>query len=214
MTISGPQGCGKAPAPGVESVFVMLRRRLGTFFFLGWLGAEALAPRVARAAEPAAAEKSRGTVVVIVDVFEDETDNAKLRAKLYETAREKGYQPDPKADVVHVATDVDAIDGGRVSTDPDKLAIVQKGLGAALLVRVSKTDAGVSVVLAKQSGNESKSVASAEEVPAAVAALLGVAPATKPAPEATPAPAAEAPGQGAPQAAGYILPNEEDEDDE
>ncbi|MCA9596866.1 MAG: hypothetical protein KC776_26300 [Myxococcales bacterium] len=190
---------------------MMLRRRLGTFFFLGWLGAEALAPRVARAAEPAAAEKSRGTVVVIVDVFEDETDNAKLRAKLYETAREKGYQPDPKADVVHVATDVDAIDGGRVSTDPDKLAIVQKGLGAALLVRVSKTDAGVSVVLAKQSGNESKSVASAEEVPAAVAALLGVAPATKPAPEATPAPAAEAPGQGAPQAAGYILPNEEDE---
>jgi hypothetical protein len=176
----------------------------------GLLGAGALAPRVARAQEPSAAKTSRGSVVVIVDVFDDETDNAKLRAKLYEAARGKGYEPDPKADANQAATNADAMSDGRISADADKLTAVQKVLGAALLVRVAKTDAGISVLLVKSGGNESKSVASADEVPAAVAALLGTAHAQPaPAPVASPPPAAA--DTTAPKAAGYITPSEEEE---
>ncbi len=198
-------------------MFVTCRPRFWAFLVFGLLGAGALAPGVARAQEPSTAKTSRGSVVVVVDVFEDETENAKLRAKLYEAAREKGYQPDPKADVDGAATNAGAMSEGKVSADADKLAAVQKALGAALLVRVAKTDAGITVLLVKSGGaGESKNVASAAEVPAAVAALLGTAkaeptaaPAAAPVASTPAAPAAES--GGAPKAAGYITPSEEEE---
>ena len=37
-------------------------------------------------------------MVVVADAFDDETENAKLRAKIYDACRTRGLSPDGKAD--------------------------------------------------------------------------------------------------------------------
>lgn len=166
---------------------------------------------------PAAAQpKAAKTVVVVADAFEDETENAKLRAKVYDAARQRGYTPDGKADVKGAAEQAGAMSEGRVVAEAGPLDGVRKAVGAAVLIRIAKDAAGVRVLLVKDGDAKNKVVASADAALEAVAEMLGGA-AKAPAAAAAAAPAAAAepaePGQAV--SAGFILkrPKKDDEPD-
>ena len=86
---------------------------------------------------PEAARATRGKVVVVADVFDDATKNAKLRAEAYELLRARGYQPDPKVDVDESARNSSAMENGKIVAKPGLLGPLRSALGATLLVRVS-----------------------------------------------------------------------------
>lgn len=186
---------------------------------IGLLAALALcaAPALAQegAAPPAAAQpKAQKTVVVVADAFDDETENAKLRAKVFDACRERGLTPDGKADVKGAAEQGGAMQEGRVVADAGPLDGVRKAVGAAVLVRISKDADGVRVLVIRDGDTKSKVVATADAALAAVGELLGGA--------AKPAASAAAPAAGAPEtapsegiSAGFILkrPKKDDEPD-
>ncbi len=184
----------------------------------------------AASATPHAAKR----VVVVADVTDDLTANAKLRAAVFETVEKRGYSPAVKVDVAGAAQDAGALDAGRISTAPAALGTVRDKLGVALLVRVSSDwvrgdQTGVRITLVGEQGTKSQVVAapSADPRPAvakAVGAMLdeltgakagpaaGLAPKPTPASSAAPAPGpqpgASSAGQAgeAPGGPGVILP--------
>lgn len=175
----------------------------------------------------AAAPSAERQVVVVTDVSDDVTANARLRAAVFETVQKRGFSPAPHADVTDAAQDAGAIEGGRVSTAPASLGALRQKLGVGLLVRLSSDwvrgdQTGVRVTLVTAEATRSQVVATPTADPRpgvakAVGAMLDSmkgAPA-KPAPSAAPAPApsgsgtsASAPPAGAaPGSAGMILPS-------
>jgi hypothetical protein len=141
-----------------------------------------------------------GTVVVIADVAREETANAQLRAQLYETARQKGYQPEPQANVTEAAAAAGAMEAGEVVSDAARLEALRKALGARLLVRVTGGDAGVRLQVLSPDGVKEKTVARQQDVNAALAELLGAAPAS----------ASTARAEGPAQGVGYITDKKDD----
>ncbi|MBK7584602.1 MAG: hypothetical protein IPI67_30995 [Myxococcales bacterium] len=163
---------------------------------------------------PAPAPKADKTVVVILDAFDDETENAKLRAKIYQVARERGLTPDGKADVRGAAEQKDAMQAGHVSTEAGPLENVRQALGAAVLIRISKDPDGVRVLVVRNGDAKSKVIAGADAATEAVAELLGGGDKAKSAGPAATATADPAPpSQGI--SAGFILkrPKKDDEPD-
>jgi hypothetical protein len=148
-------------------------------------------------------------VVVVADPFDDETENAKLRARVYEVARERGLTADSKADVQKSAETSGTLKQGKVSSEPGDLEKLRLALAASMLIRVSRDPGGMKVQLVRVGGVTEKVVASAEGVGPAAAELLGG--------KAAPAPAASEPVQNplGPTSAGTITasPDEEPERD-
>jgi hypothetical protein len=147
---------------------------------------------------PPNAATSRDTAVVVADAFDDETENAKLRAQIYDLCRRRGLSPDGKADTKAAAEQSGAMAEGRVVTDTGPLDAVRKAVGAALLIRIAKDAQGIRVLVVRDGDSKSKVVASAEAALAAVGELLGgkqQAPAA--APDAAVAPAGLRGSQGA-----------------
>ncbi|MBI3202812.1 MAG: hypothetical protein HYZ29_14835 [Myxococcales bacterium] len=159
----------------------------------------------------APAAQAQKTAVVVADAFEDETENAKLRAKIYDVCRERGYTPDGKADTKAAAEQSGAMHEGRVVADAGPLDGVRKAVGASVLVRVAKGDGGVRVLVVTDGDAKEKLVQTADAALAAVRELLVGK-------KSTAAPAA-APPAAAPRAegisAGFILkrPKKDDEPD-
>jgi hypothetical protein len=124
----------------------------------------------------------RGTVVVAADLFPDETSNARLRAGVYEAARQFDLSSLPRADVTGAAESADALEAGQLSTDAAALDRVRRTLTATLLVRVSKEwergeTLGARVTIVSESGTKSQVVEAPAAEPStavagAVAALL------------------------------------------
>jgi len=188
-------------------------RGLGTFLALALAVLPALAQE-AGAPPPAAAQpKSGKTVVVVADAFEDETENAKLRAKVYDVCRQRGLTPDGKADVKAAAEQGGAMQEGRVVADAGPLEGVRKAVGAAVLIRIAKDASGVRVLVVRDGDAKSKVVTSADAALEAVAELLGGSAKAAPAPAAAPAtaPAAEPAEQGL--SAGFILKRQKKDDE-
>ncbi|MCC6217359.1 MAG: hypothetical protein IT376_21050 [Polyangiaceae bacterium] len=141
----------------------------------------------AEGAEPSAASRA----VVVSDALPDATENAKLRAAVYELLRGRGMTPDPKADVMAAATSSGAVEDAKITADPARLSKLRQALGAAVLVRLSREwerggEVGVRVSASGPRGDESRVVAvsggDAKPVQAMVAELLDlVAPAEAPA---------------------------------
>ena len=173
-------------------------------------GAHAQGPA---APPPPNAGKSRDTAVVVADAFDDETENAKLRAQIYDLCRQRGLSPDGKADTKAAAEQSGAMAEGRVVTDAALLDGVRKAVGAALLIRIAKDADGIRVLVVRDGDAKSKVVASAEAALAAVGELLG---GKQQAPAAAPdAAAASAPSASEGISAGFILkrPKKDDEPD-
>lgn len=120
--------------------------------------------------------------MVVADPFDDETENAKLRARVYEVARERGLTPDSKADVHQSAETTGVLKQGKVSNDPGDLEKLRVALGASMLIRVSRDPGGMKVQVVKVGGATEKVVAGAEGVGPAAGELIGG--------KATPPPAA------------------------
>ncbi len=164
-------------------------------------------------APPAPAVKAQKTAVVVADAFDDETENARLRAKIYDACRTRGLSPDGKADAKAAAEQSGAMHEGRVVADAGPLDGVRKAVGASVLVRVAKDAGGLRVLVVTEGGAKEKLVKTADEALAAVTELLGgakssAAPAAAPAPAGTPPPS-----EGI--SAGFILkrPKKDDEPD-
>jgi hypothetical protein len=123
----------------------------------------------------APAPTSRGKVVVIADLSSDETENAKLRAAVYETARSRGYDPDPGADVTAAATSSGTMKEGRIATDEASLESLRKALGASLLIRVAPEgpDKARLVVISEQRTGSGVVGVGEPAVTSGVSALLG-----------------------------------------
>lgn len=165
---------------------------------LAGAGGVMVGPGEAAAEEVSPAPVSRA--VVVSDALPDATENAKLRASVFELLRGRGLIPDPKVDVVAAATAGDALDAGKVTSDPAKLPKLRQALGVTVLVRISRewergAEVGVRVTVTGPQGNESRVVAvtggDAGPVRAAAEELLDqVAPAAapKPKPRDEPAP--------------------------
>jgi len=153
------------------------RHFIGALAALGLLApAAALAQENQTTPPPAEAPKppaSATSIVVFSDAVADETENAKLRAKVYEAARERGFVPDPKADVAAAAQAKGAISEGRVSSDETALEGVRAALGVAVLVRIAMDGNAIKIVVAHDGGVKSKTVATPDAVPGAVTELLG-----------------------------------------
>jgi hypothetical protein len=170
-------------------------------------------------AQPAAAgpTKAKRTVVVVADPFDDETENAKLRAKVFDACRERGYDPDGKADVRAAAEQNDAMIDGRVTADAGPLEAVRKALGATVLVRISKQEGGVRVSVVKDGAEKRKDVVDAAAALSAVEELLGGAPkpAAAPAAAASPTPTGASASGSTSQgiSAGFILPQKKRDDE-
>ena len=160
----------------------------------------AFAPRLVWAQGSAApsATKARGTVVVVADVAKDMTDNAKIRARVYEVARKRGFEADRKADVQGAAERSGAMEAGTISKDDSKLGPLRSALGATVLIRIAReweqpAKLGVKVSVIGESGAQSKIIeapagALAEPIEITVSELLDAA-----APSAQLAPAASTP---------------------
>ncbi len=186
-----------------------------------------VAPPAEAGPNAAAAPSAEKQVVVVADVGDDVTANAKLRAAVFETAAKRGYSPAAKTDVTSAAQDAGAIEAGRVSTAPAPLGTLREKLDVGLLVRVSsdwvrgdQTGVRVTLVTAQDIKSQVVAAPSADprpDVAKAVGAMLDemMGPHAKPAPVATPAPAqgtqgaaTSAPPAGAtPGGPGVILPS-------
>jgi hypothetical protein len=126
----------------------------------------------AQTAAPAAQAQSAG-VVVVADAAADETENAALRAQVYESARAKGWQAEGKADVMGKAQSAGALEAGNVSRENEKLESLRSALGVRALVRIFRDDAGLHVAVVTSKGAQTRDVASNEAAVAAAAELLG-----------------------------------------
>jgi len=139
----------------------------------------------AQVAEPAPAApsappapKAQHTVVVVADVLADETQNARLRAQAYETARRYGLESLPGADAMEAARGIDALEGGKVTADRALLERLRVTLGATVLVRVSQDSERdgklvVRVTAVREGGGESQVVeAPSADLGTAVASLV------------------------------------------
>lgn len=151
-------------------------------------------------------------MVVVADAFDDETENAKLRAKIYDVCRERGYTPDGKADVKGAAEQGGAMQEGRVSAEAGPLDGVRKSVGAALLVRIAKDPDGVRVMVVKDGDAKSKVVATADAALAAVGELVGKTGPAAAKPASSP-PAAAAPAADEGMSAGFILKPKKKDDE-
>jgi len=186
-------------------------------------------------AEPGAAAPSADRrVVVVADIADDVTANAKMRAAVFETVRKRGYSPAAGVDVKGAAQDAGALDAARVSTAPASLGKLRDQLGVGLVVRVSSEwvrgdQTGARVTLVAAQGTKSQVVTAptadprpevAKAVGAMLDALMGAkaeaVPAAAPAPGGAPAPsgasAAAAPSSAGaagatPGGPGVILPS-------
>lgn len=128
----------------------------------------------AQAAAPTTQAQNAG-VVVVADAAGDETDNAALRAKIYEASRRKGWEAQGKADVMGKAESSGALEGGAVSWDSQKLEALRKALAVRALVRIYRDDAGLHVSVITAKGAETRDVASDDAAVSAAAELLGQA---------------------------------------
>ena len=158
------------------------------------LAARALADPPEAGQAPASGEPAAGTpsaapraqsnkVVVIADLYADETDNARLRARVYDTARERGYEPDPALDVIEAARDANVLERERVSEDPALLGRLRTAVGASAMVRIAReSERGqmlllrVTVVTERGSDSRRFEAAAADPAPAVrrvVGELLG-----------------------------------------
>lgn len=151
-------------------------------------------------------------VVVVADAAGDETENAKLRARVYESTREKGLTPEPKADVAGKASETGAMEAGQITIDEQKLQALRTALGVGTLVRVAASGAGVRIFVVTASGVKSQDVASVDAAPAAVAEMLASPSkaAPTPAPQPTPGPS-EGTAESQPVSVGFMLPAKKDE---
>ena len=111
--------------------------------------------------------------MVVADAFDDETENARLRAKIYDACRTRGLSPDGKADAKAAAEQSGAMHEGRVVADAGPLDGVRKAVGASVLVRVAKDAGGLRVLVVTEGGAKEKLVKTADEALAAVTELLG-----------------------------------------
>src|SRR5258706_1442338 len=111
-------------------------------------------------------------MVVVADPFDDETENAKLRARVYEAGRAQGYSADAKLDVRDKAIDAGAMKEGRVTTDESALQSLRKAVGANVLVRIARDAHGVRVMVVRDGGVSDDVVRSADTVPDSVVRLL------------------------------------------
>jgi hypothetical protein len=181
-----------------------------TFLVALLASSASLAQQPTTAPPPATAPSAAPSVVVVADPFDDETENAKLRARVYEVARERGLTPDSKADVQRSAETSGVLAQGKVSSDPGDLEKLRVALAASMLIRVSRDPSGIRVQLVRVGGVTEKVVASAEGVGPATAELLGGKAA--PPPAAASVPVANPMG---PSSAGTITasPDEEPERD-
>ena len=82
--------------------------------------------------------------VVISDVAGDATEDAKLRAAVYEILRQKGYQPAARIDTKQASRDLGMLRAGRVTSEMADLIRLRDSLKVALLVRVTTDVAGAS----------------------------------------------------------------------
>lgn len=152
------------------------------------LGAVIVAMLGGGAARAAGADTN---IVVVADAEQDETENARVRASVYEHGRKRGLEPDTKADVTGKATESGALEAGVVSSEPERLEKLRAALGARALVRIVRTSAGVRVLLVTSSGVTSRDVASADAAAGAARELLDALGGPKPAAPAPKQPAGE-----------------------
>lgn len=159
------------------------------------------------------APNAASSVVVVADAFEDETENAKLRARIFELARGRGLTPDGKADTRAAAEQQNAMVEGKISADAAPLDGVRKSLHAGVLIRVSKDAGGLRVLVVRDGDAKSKVVADAEAVLAALGELLGGTSKGAAAPAAESRPESSAAGASQGVSAGYILkPSKRDDE--
>jgi hypothetical protein len=129
---------------------------------LGMLTASSVAPVLAQS--PSASEPdNRRSIVVISDLAPDATSNAKLRAALYEVARERGLEPKIRADVQGAAERSGVMRGGQVTADASELERLRTALGVAVLGRVARDfergdQMGVTVMVVTAKGVRRESV--------------------------------------------------------
>jgi hypothetical protein len=126
-----------------------MRLGLPGFFFL-FAGAT-LAPTFARPAlasdvAPITANSGVAVLVVVADPSPDATQNAELRASLYEVGRHLGYDAGGTLDVKAAATRESLMTAGVITTDGAELQRLRKALGVAALARVWKTSDGTDSV--------------------------------------------------------------------
>jgi hypothetical protein len=151
------------------------------------LGLAGFAPRARAQAggagtAPASPSATAQHVVVIADAADNETDNARLRAVVFDVARGYGLSAERPPDLVETARTSGALEGGRVSTAVAPLGSLRQAFGASVLVRISRewergADVGLRVTVVGPRGSESEVVSApnAEPEPAlepAVKALL------------------------------------------
>ena len=166
----------RAPAWSMAAVVLVLAMR-------------ALAePPEASQAPPASEEPAAGTpaaapqsnkVVVIADLYADETENARLRARVYDTARERGYEPDPGLDVIEAARNANVLERERISENPALLGRLRAAVGASAMVRIAReTQRGQKLILrvtvVTERGSDARRIEAAAADPApAVQGVVG-----------------------------------------
>ncbi len=149
-------------------------------------------------------------VVVVADSTGDETQNAQLRAKVYEAARANGWAAEGKADVMGRAQTAGALEAGSVSTTADKLEPLRSALGARALVRIFRDDKGMHVTVVTAKGAQTRDVASDAAAVSAAADLLGKVAQSGGTPAAAPATAGDGRGTasaGGSLSAGFMTPS-------
>ena len=107
---------------------------------LALLGVVSLSLSLVARAQPAAA--SGPLAVVISDVVGDATEDAKVRAALYELLRQKGYPPAARIDTKQASKDLGLLRAGRVTSKMADLIRLRDSLKVAWLVRVTTDVAG------------------------------------------------------------------------
>lgn len=108
--------------------------------------------------------RARGSVVVVCDAADSATDNARMRAGVYEVARKRGLESRPRADVEGAARAASAMVDGRISSASASLQALRKQLGASVVIRVALEwqrgdQTGVRVTVVSESGDATEVVA-------------------------------------------------------
>lgn len=141
------------------------------------VAAPAAGQEPAAAQAPAAPEgKNSGSrIIVISDLAPDATENARLRASVYDAARGRGFEPAIGVDATGTAEKEGFVRGGVVTTDEHELDSLRHALGVAVLVRMSKDGQGARVTVVTDRGANTRQV-QADAVEPTVGELIGQAP--------------------------------------
>ncbi len=147
-----------------------------------------------------AAPRARGKAVVVCDAADTATDNSRMRAGVYDVARKRGFESEPRADVPGAARAASAMEGGRISSATAPLQALRKQLGVAVVIRVALEwdrgdQRGIRVTVVSEAGDASQVVAAPAADPRPLVAkaageLLDQAVPATAAPASAPAPAA------------------------